>query len=154
MGRKARPDGQRDPFSSARDTLASIIEMLSSTDPATHADTERDVMAQGMELMRQLMQGRFDLLFQRESAYWNGRVREPGVEVRARDRQLEGQFGRIVVWRHGLKAPGESEARFPMDEQLNLPPDMYSHPLQERTLRNGAAHYLRARAALRRTKPA
>lgn len=141
MARKARPDGERDPFLSARDTFASIVETLSSAEPATHADTERDVMVQGTELMRQLVQARFDLLFVRERAYWKGKAREPGVKVRVRDRQLEGQFGRVVVWRYGIKGPDDSAARFPMDEQLNLPADLYSHPLRERAadeVRRGA----------------
>src|SRR5690606_26394970 len=88
--------------------------------------------AQGTELMRQLIQARLDLLYEREKAYWERTPREPGVEVRARDRQLEGQFGRVVVWRHGIKSPGDKAAQFPLDSELNLPADVYSHPLRER----------------------
>ena len=132
MGRKARPDGERDAFSSARDTFAEMVAMLSSEDASTHADTEREVLAQGTELMRQLVQARLDLLFEREKRYWEQTPREPDIEVRARDRQLEGQFGRVVVWRHGIKGSGDEAARFPLDAELNLPADVYSHPLRER----------------------
>jgi hypothetical protein len=44
------------------------------------------------------------------------------------------QVGRVAIWRHGITAPGECAAKFPMDERLNLPPDLYSHPLRERVL--------------------
>src|SRR5262249_50629569 len=57
--------------------------------------------------------------------------REPEVEVRARRRQLETDFGRAIVRRHGHKEAGK-RARFPMDEMLNLPPEMYALSLRKR----------------------
>lgn len=65
MVRKARPVTERDPFSEARDTFAGMIEMLRRTETATHAETERDVLTHGTELLRQLLQARFELLFSR-----------------------------------------------------------------------------------------
>jgi hypothetical protein len=137
MAREARPDAARDPFSSARGKFESMVEALSGTAPATQSETERGVVEQGTELMRQLMQARLDLLFQRERAYWAQTPREPGVEIRARDRQLEGSVGRLVVWRFGIKGPEDRAARFSMDEQLNLPADLYSYPLRERMADEG-----------------
>jgi len=132
MARKARSDGARDPFSSARTKFESIVESLRDPTTVTQAETERTVMEQGTELMRQLVQARLDLLFERERADHAGRRRERGVEIRARDRTLETQVGRLVVRRFGIKGAGEKAARFPMDELLNLPKDLYSHPLRER----------------------
>ena len=48
-----------------------------------------------------------------------------GVMTGARARQLETQVGRLTVWRHGIKRPGQA-ASFPMDQELNLPADLYS----------------------------
>jgi hypothetical protein len=133
MARKARSDGAGDPFSSARDKFESMVDSLRGTATVTQAETERAVIEQGTELMRKLVQARLDLLFERERAHYAGSRREPGVEIRPRDRELEAQVGRLVVRRFGIKAPGEKAARFPMDEQLNLPKaDLYSHPLRER----------------------
>ena len=132
MTRKARSDGAGDPFSSARSEFERMIDSLRSTASATQAETERAVIEQGTELMRQLVQARLDLLFERERADYAGARREPGVEIRARARELETQVGRLVVQRFGIKAAGEKAARFPMDEQLNLPADLYSLPLRER----------------------
>lgn len=132
MARKARSDGAGDPFSSAREKFESIVDSLHGTATVTQAETERAVIGQGTELMRQLVQGRLDLLFERERANYARARRQPGVEMRARERELETQVGRLVVRRFGIKGPGEKAARFPMDEQLNLPADLYSLPLRER----------------------
>lgn len=132
MARKARSDGAGDPFSSARNEFERMIDSLRNTVPATQAETERSVIERGTELMRLLVQARLDLLFEREQTRYAGAPRERGVEIRARDRELETQVGRLVVRRFGMKRAGERAARFPMDEQLNLPADLYSLPLRER----------------------
>ena len=132
MARKARSAGVSDPFSWARDKFESVVDSLRGTAPVTQAETERSVIEQGTELMRLLVQARLDLLFERERADHAGTAGKPGVEIRARERELETQVGRLVVRRFGIKGLDEKAARFPMDEQLNLPTDSYSHPLRER----------------------
>jgi hypothetical protein len=110
-----------------------LVDLLGGVaGPTTHADLEETVIELGTGLMRLLMQGRLDLLFERERVYWARARREPGVEVRARDRHLETQVGRLVVRRFGVKRKADEVARFPMDMQLNLPANLYSHPLRER----------------------
>jgi hypothetical protein len=110
-----------------------MVDLLSGVAaPTTHADLEDAVIELGTALMRKLMQARLDLLYERERAYWAGCRRETGVEVRARDRQLETQVGRLVVRRFGIKCKTDQSARFPLDMQLNLPANLYSHPLCER----------------------
>jgi hypothetical protein len=132
MAREAQSDGAGDPFLSARNEFERVIDSLRKVAPATQADTERSVIERSTELMRLLVQARLDLLFEREQTHYAGAPREQGVEIRARDRELETQVGRLMVRRFGVKRPGEKAARFPMDEQLNLPADLYSLPLRER----------------------
>ena len=76
-------------------------------------------------------QGRLDELFERERAEVAMWARPAGSEVRARERQLETEFGRMTVWRHGLKGPGETAARFPLDEAMELAPALYALTLRE-----------------------
>ena len=134
MAKKARPAVLCDPFVSARESFDELVVLLrGDAAPRTHAGLEETVIERGTELMRQLLQARVDLLFERERIQRAQAPREPGVEVRARARQLETQVGRLVVWRHGIKRDGDKAAYFPMDEELNLPADLYSHPLRERT---------------------
>lgn len=132
---RARPASASESFLSARVYFEEIVQLLMSDEaPQSHGDLEAAVVAQGNELLRQLLQARYDLLFERERAEL-ARVPPPaGVEVRARVRHLEMQVGRVAIWRHGITAPGGHTAKFPMDERLNLPPDLYSHPLRERVL--------------------
>ena len=54
-----------------------------------------------------------------------------GSEVRARRRQMETEFGRMRIRRHGVMLPGADGARFPLDEALELPPDLYALSLRE-----------------------
>src|SRR5882724_7017515 len=133
MTRRARHEVASDPFSRAREQFDEMVDLLGGVGaPTTHADLEDTVIKLGTVLMRKLIQARLDLLYERERAHWAGYRREAGVEVRARDRQLETQVGRLVVRRFGVKRQADEAARFPMDKQLNLPANLYSHPLRER----------------------
>jgi hypothetical protein len=55
-----------------------------------------------------------------------------GVEVRARVRHLETELGRTRLRRLGFQDQRGEAARFPLDQQLNLPKQLYSHPLRQR----------------------
>jgi len=48
-----------------------------------------------------------------------------------RSRQIETQFGRVFEHRHGLEEEGKP-SEFPLDAELNVPDDLYSHPLRQR----------------------
>jgi hypothetical protein len=133
MTREARQQPAVDPFDAPRAKLEELIGWLSGDSaPQQHGDLEDGIIAGGTELLRQLLQARLDLLFERERADMAAAVVEPGTEIRVRRRSLETKLGRVAVNRHGIRLPGQSGARFPMDERLNLPPDLYSHPLRER----------------------
>jgi len=133
--RKAQPCGVCDPFSHARATFEQIVEDLAGDDaPRTQRDLEKALVGRSRELGRQLLEARFAVLFERERAEVLASPPTEGTQVRARARQLETELGRTRLMRHGHTAPGQKAARFPMDEQLNLPPDLYSHALRERVL--------------------
>jgi hypothetical protein len=124
-----------EPFRAARATLDEIVSNLSGdTAPRAHGDLEASIRQGTQELSRQLLQARLDVLFERERSDLGVSAREAGVQVRVRQRQLESEFGRVVIRRHGLTLPGETAARFAMDEELNLPGNLYSHSLRERVV--------------------
>ena len=133
MASKAHSYAPDDPFAAARSTFSEIVGWLSGSNvPQTAADIERALGERGRELLRQLLEARFDLLHARECADLAASGVPKGVKVRARKRHLETEFGRTRLWRNGWKGRGK-RARFPMDEQLNLPKNLYSHPLRQRT---------------------
>lgn len=133
MTRKAQFRVPDDPFAEARSTFDTIVGWLSSGDvPQTEADIERAISVRGRELMRQLLEARFDVLHAQECVELVRNGVPENVEVRARRRHLETEFGRTRLWRNGWKNADEARARFPLDEQLNLPKKLYSHPLRER----------------------
>jgi hypothetical protein len=114
-------------------TFDGIVGWLGSDDvPPTAADIERAIAERGRELMRQLMQARFEVLHAQECVELARYGAPEGVGVRARKRHLETEFGRIRLWRNGWTEAGSTQARFPLDQQLNLPKKLYSHPLRER----------------------
>jgi hypothetical protein len=133
---KACSKSKIDAFSLARGQFDAMVRWLGGEGqvPQTHRELEMAVLERGTELLRQLLQARLDVLFERERADLARGQRVKGIEVRARSRQLETQLGRVSIRRHGVTAPGEKAAKFPLDERLNLPADLYSHPLRERVL--------------------
>jgi hypothetical protein len=133
MASKAQFRVPDDPFADARSTFDRIVGWLGGDDvPQTEADIERAISERGRELLRQLLQARFDLLHARECIELARTSVPEDVEVRARKRQLETDFGRTRLWRNGWKTADTPRARFPLDEHLNLPKKLYSYPLRER----------------------
>ena len=54
------------------------------------------------------------------------RKRRLSGQIRERKRKLESRFGRVVVRRHGVRQADEPTSRFPLDERLGLPKEIYS----------------------------
>lgn len=107
--------------------------MHKETQRMTHGEVETLVQTEGGELLRRLIQGHFD----QRSAEEPIRERVVGEDGLARPhrregctRRLETRFGEVVVTRQGYGARG-LESVFPLDAELNLPPDTYSHGLRE-----------------------
>jgi hypothetical protein len=120
-----------DPFAAAREAFDDATQWLrADAQNSTHADVERGLRKRGFEIMRRLEQGHLDLRLAIERVALARDGKPDGVEVRERERDLEGLFGEVKVRRHGFKEP-EKAARFPMDEALNLPAERYSLPLRQ-----------------------
>jgi hypothetical protein len=99
----------------------------------THGELETLVHIEGSELLRRLIQGHLD---QRsaEEPILERVVGEDGLARTHRregcKRRLESRFGEVIVTRRGYAGRG-LDSVFPLDAQLNLPPDKYSHGLCE-----------------------
>jgi hypothetical protein len=99
----------------------------------THGELEAIVQTEGNELLRRLIQGHLDQRGREEPL----RERVVGADGVARThhradctRCLETRFGEVIVTRRGYGERG-LDSIFPLDGQLNLPPDKYSHGLRE-----------------------
>lgn len=97
-----------------------------------HSDLERELEARGRELLRALYQEHLELRAPGEAT---GEVRDAeGVKrthKRAHERALETVFGTVTVGRLGYGVEGQ-ESLHPLDAELNLPPERYSHELRRR----------------------
>jgi len=127
-------EAEWDEFSTAREQFAMILGKLRGGDflAAEHSEVEQWLHEEGFELMRRLLQGHLDLRATRE---------QPRTSVKGKDgidrthrrmgctRPLETLFGEVTVTRIGYSSRGATSL-FPLDAELNLPPDKYSHGLQ------------------------
>ncbi len=99
----------------------------------THGELEAMVHTEGNELLRRLIQGHLDQRSVEEPIHERV-VGEDGVARTHRregcQRRLESRFGEVIVTRRGYGGRG-LDSVFPLDAQLNLPPDKYSHGLCE-----------------------
>ena len=126
-----------DRFQSAREHFEKVLDWLGSPEaPMDHSVLETEVVERGREALRLAAQARLDLLTAKEKA---AQTPAPeGVEVRPRTRQIESTLGRLRFRRLGYKAPNK-RVRFPLDEALNLPADLYTHPLRQRVVAEARA---------------
>lgn len=100
---------------------------------------ESEVASRGKEAMRQLLQEHIDARAQLETV-------EDALEVTGEDgplllshhlvrtRKLRTTVGGVEIERVGYGYPGASSV-FPLDEELQLPPVIYSYPLQKHLVR-------------------
>lgn len=121
-------------FADAERAFAAIETFLGSAeaDAMTHSDLERELEAQGRELMRTLLQAHLDA---RASARAGEPVRDAAGVPRAagpmHTRDLETVFGTVQVGRVGYGAEGKPSLH-PLDGALNLPVEKYSHDVRRR----------------------
>jgi hypothetical protein len=122
-----------DLFRPAREQFEQMVLWLTSPGaPVEHSGLEDGISERGQEVMRLLYQGHLNQLSARERK--EATEPEEGVAVRPRSRQLESKFGRVRLRRLGHKSAG-GRVRYPLDERLNLPADLYSHPVRRRMAR-------------------
>lgn len=121
-------------FASAEQEFGNITTFLRSQEAVslTHSDLERELEAKGRELMRQLLQAHLNL---REPGAAVGPVRDAEGEKCERqqlhERKLETIFGVVTVSRTGYGAEGKPSLH-PLDGDLNLPVEKYSHEVRRR----------------------
>lgn len=118
-------------YAPAREQLQTLIEQLEAPEAneLDHGGAEELVWSGGQELLRRLMQGYFDQ--RREQETMKDRVVGADGESRSHRRkdcarELETRFGTVVIRRIGYSGRGLDSVN-PLDAELNLPPDRYSH---------------------------
>ena len=136
----ALPCPPEDVFARAREEYGNIEAYLVSRDAQskTHSELERELEKQGRELMRMLFQAHLDARGPGEAATpvegSDGVVRE---QERIHERGLETVFGEVTVERVGYGAEG-TDSLHPLDGDLNLPPEQYSHEVRRRVAKEAA----------------
>ncbi len=120
-----------DHFARAREEMEAVFKELTEAGASHHVALGK-LVADGMARVgAHAFQGHLDALFAKEQQEVEHWARPDGSEVRARTRHLETDFGRMTVRRHGLTLAGDEQARFPMDQHLSLPPEIYALSLRE-----------------------
>jgi hypothetical protein len=123
-------------FAAAREQFGLLVSTLQSEAALQmqHAQLEEVISQEGTELLRRLLQGHLDLRSARERRV-EQIIGADGVvrgQCRAHcERQLMTLFGEVRLERMGYGARG-AESIFPLDGELNLPADKYSHGLRKR----------------------
>jgi len=129
-----------DPFAEATAQFQELMGYLRSreTMKKTHSELERELQERGRELMRQLYQAHLDTRGEGEAV---GTVEDAAGDERTRkrvhDRDLATVFGTVTVSRLGYGAEGK-ESLHPLDAELNLPPERYSHELRRQVAEEAA----------------
>jgi hypothetical protein len=98
----------------------------------THSQLEQLIEAEGRELLRQMLQAHLD-------ERGPGAVKQPVVDAigqththqRLHSRSIKTIFGAVTITRQGYGGRA-LESLHPLDAELNLPPENYSHTLQQR----------------------
>ena len=122
------------PFSEAEAKFAELVGRLQSAQAQrmTHSELERELEEKGRELLRTLLQAHLD-------TRGSGEASEPVVDAsgeerktkRLHERDLATVFGTVEVRRLGYGAEG-ADSLHPLDGELNLPRELYSHELRRR----------------------
>jgi len=123
-------------FAPACDEFASLVLELhgEGTAQMKHGQIETFISRVGTEILRLLMQAHLDVRALREPRMHDVTGPDGTILTRCRqncERTLGTIFGDVMVRRKGYSRPGV-DSRFPLDGELNLPKDKYSHGLRRR----------------------
>lgn len=137
----ARPPAEDDAFFPAHEQFAAMINHLRSerTRHMTHSELETWLEIAGCNLLLKMFQAHLD---ERSP----GTVATPVIDAdgfnhthqRIRTRSIESIFGRGRLTRAGYGGRG-LENLYPLDAELNLPPEFYSHTVRRRVAEAVAA---------------
>lgn len=128
-------------FIAAREQFNLLMSRLQSEEMSRmeHGEVEATIAQDGHELLRRLLQGHLDLRAKSEER----RLEVAGADgvlrrhCREGGRGLMSLFGEVEVRRLGYGARGE-RCLCPLDAELNVPPDKYSHGLRRRVAEEAA----------------
>jgi hypothetical protein len=137
----AQPAVDHDAFAQARESFAAIETYLGSKEACSlrESDLERELEKRGRELMRQLLEAHIEVRGPGEAAApVKGSDGEERIQHRLHERGLETVFGEVRIQRVGYLAEG-MDGLHPMDADLNLPKELYSHELRRRVGWDAAA---------------
>lgn len=122
-------------FAPARDTLKGLLNFLVSKEvrQMEHGELEERLRTEGDCLLKGLYQATLDLFAKNEPKLKSvtGSDEIERNHRRTRERGLMTIFGEVEVNRMAYGKPGE-QSLFPLDGQLNLPPDLFSHGMRRR----------------------
>jgi hypothetical protein len=140
MGMPSQALANPESFAQAQAQFAMMQSDLQSEEVSkmTHSELERMLETQGRELLRLLLQEHLDT---RSPGEATGPVRDAeGTErspTRLHERTVGSVFGPVQLSRVGYGVEG-SASLHPLDAELNLPPERYSHELRRRAAQEAA----------------
>lgn len=131
-------------FAAAEEKFEEILVKMQSDEAMqmNHSVLEKLLETEGRELLRRVFENHLALRASQERTQGrDGPVvgddgRERG-EQRARERRLMSVFGPVTVPRIGCSAGGKGSL-FPLDAELNLPEELYSHGVRRRSAEEAA----------------
>ena len=128
--------GALDEFALAREQFGQLIADLQCEETLQweHGELEAYLSREGTELLRRLLQGHLDLRARREVRREAVHGSDGVLRTHCRngcERGLMTLFGEVQVRRLGYGARGHGSL-YPLDGELNLPGDRYSHGLRRR----------------------
>ena len=118
----------------AREQFEEIVGWLDSDSilGLEHGEIESKLLENGYEMLRRLLQGYFDKRSQDETdSEWAGKDQAKRTHKKKLSRKLTTVFGTVIVNRIGYGGR-KINTLFPLDAELNLPAEQYSHGLRQR----------------------
>jgi hypothetical protein len=121
-------------FAASHARFAQLVDWLAGDQAAgmTHAQLEEHLHADGLELLRQLLQDSLELRAVREqrlAQVTDADGYQRGSAEQGRQRLLATVFGQVTVRRIAYRQRGRADLH-PADAQLNLPIERHSHGLR------------------------
>lgn len=117
----------------AFESLDELVATVSSIEfeSASFGDVEDEIQKRGPEILRKMAQGYLNQRSAQEEKQKcvTGADGERRSHRRISTRKIESRFGEVEASRIGYRGP-ELNSVFPLDAELNLPPNKYSHGLQ------------------------
>jgi len=125
-------------FSAAQEQFTHLVNELQSAQTLVmeHGEVEQLISHKGNELLRRLLQGHLDLRTAQEQKRERITNADGSILTHYRAgcvRRLMSLFGEVTVKRMGYSSRTKNSL-FPLDAQLNLPEDKYSHGLCQRII--------------------